>query len=145
MCLFLGKQDKGVQTGYGFIHYPLTEEGIACALEAVRSLHELVLDNVKYSCRVSHALEEFLKMRQTSNRPKTSSGFSSFFSSSFNPFSSFSSAHSQPATLPTPVGPRLVGGLDLDHGITYDSYGFPVSFPPPPTANTTLPKKSSFF
>lgn len=57
------QQDKGVQTGYGFIHYPLTEEGVTSAMEAVKSLHELVLDSVKYSCRVSHALEEYIKLR----------------------------------------------------------------------------------
>eukprot|EP01040_Poterioochromonas_malhamensis_P001620 gene1620-1714_t len=144
--------DKGVQTGYGFIHYPLTEEGIACALESVRSLHELVLDNVKYSCRVSHALEEFLKMRQTNTqRERRSSGFSSFFSSSFNPFSSFTSSSSSShahSNLSAPAGPRLGGGLDLDRGFTYDSYGFPVDLPPPPTSSLApapAPKKHSFF
>ncbi len=50
-----------MQTGYGFIHYPLSEEGITSAFEAVKSVHELVIDSVKYSCRVSHALEQYLK------------------------------------------------------------------------------------
>lgn len=39
----------------------MNEEGITSALEAVKSVHELVVDSVKYSCRLGHMLEEFLK------------------------------------------------------------------------------------
>ncbi len=39
----------------------MSEEGITSAFEAVKSVHELVIDSVKYSCRVSHALEQYLK------------------------------------------------------------------------------------
>lgn len=147
--------DKGVQTGYGFIHYPLTEEGIACALEAVRSLHELVLDSVKYSCRLSHALEEYLKIGNSSARKTSSMSFSSFFPSSFNPFSSFGSSTSHQTPLTTsstlsvtppqpplaPIGmPLTHNGLELDRMLTYDSYSVNL-----PAANPSRQKRSSFF
>lgn len=52
---------KCVQTGYGFIDYPLDDAGITAALEAVKTVHQLVIDSVKYSCRLGHLLEEYLK------------------------------------------------------------------------------------
>lgn len=84
------------------MHYPLTEEGINAAFEAVKSVHELVIDSVKYSCRVSHALEQYLKNQgrygpggfipqqqqappPNFSLPATNSGFSSYFDRGFQP------------------------------------------------------------
>ncbi len=49
-----------IQNGYGFVHYPLTQEGIQAAFNAVSSLHQVTIDRVTYDCSVSHALEEMI-------------------------------------------------------------------------------------
>jgi hypothetical protein len=53
-------QDYGLQSGYGFIHFPLTTEGVNSALEAVTKMNRNSLDNVSYECTVSHGLRNFL-------------------------------------------------------------------------------------
>ena len=39
------------------MHYPLTQEGVQAAFNAVASLHQVTIDRVTYDCSVSHALE----------------------------------------------------------------------------------------
>jgi RNA recognition motif-containing protein len=54
---------KGEQTGYGFIHYPLTETGLSAAINASKVISQLFVDNVLYDCCLTHSLQEFLKSR----------------------------------------------------------------------------------
>jgi RNA recognition motif-containing protein len=54
---------KGEQTGYGFIHYPLTEQGLSAAINASKVISQLFVDNVLYDCCLTHSLQEFLKSR----------------------------------------------------------------------------------
>lgn len=63
-----------IQNGYGFVHYPLTSEGIEAALQAVESLHQVTINNVSYDCSVSNQLRQvlfntgrLLKKNQNSN------------------------------------------------------------------------------
>jgi RNA recognition motif-containing protein len=62
-------QDYGFQSGYGFIHFPLTEAGVASALNAISQLNKTVVDHVAYECTVSHGLKNFLS---TGNSSRTS-------------------------------------------------------------------------
>mmetsp|Transcript_15767 Transcript_15767/g.21667 ORF Transcript_15767/g.21667 Transcript_15767/m.21667 type:complete len:474 (+) Transcript_15767:60-1481(+) len=49
------------QSGYGFVHYSNSLKGIESAFEAARSLYDVQIDNVNYICKISHALENYLK------------------------------------------------------------------------------------
>jgi hypothetical protein len=48
------------QSGFGFIHYSSQREGIAAAFQAAKTLYDERIDNVNYTCKISHALEKFL-------------------------------------------------------------------------------------
>lgn len=48
------------QNGYGFIHYPLTIEGIQSALQAAEILRQVYVDRVLYDCCLTWSLEQFL-------------------------------------------------------------------------------------
>lgn len=49
-----------IQNGYGFVHYPLTAEGIESALRAVETLHQVTINNISYDCSVSNQLKQVL-------------------------------------------------------------------------------------
>jgi hypothetical protein len=49
-----------IQNGYGFVHYPLTDDGIDAALRAVEALHQVTVNNVSYDCSVSNQLRQVL-------------------------------------------------------------------------------------
>jgi hypothetical protein len=53
-------QNMKVQNGYGFIHYPLTCDGIQSAITATRDVHQITVDRVVYDCTLSHLLESYL-------------------------------------------------------------------------------------
>lgn len=53
-----------IQNGYGFIHFPLTSEGIQSALVATREVHQITVDRVIYDCTLSHLLESYLTPEQ---------------------------------------------------------------------------------
>ena len=48
------------QSGYGFVHFPGTEEGIRSAFIAAQRLMDTEIDNVNYKCKISHHLEQHL-------------------------------------------------------------------------------------
>lgn len=50
----------GIQSGYGFVHFPLTEEGINAASHAVEKIHNQTIQWVRYQCRFSHGLKKLL-------------------------------------------------------------------------------------
>jgi len=52
--------EMSIQNGYGFVHYPLTNEGIDSALKAVEALHQVTINNVSYDCSVSNQLRQVL-------------------------------------------------------------------------------------
>eukprot|EP01040_Poterioochromonas_malhamensis_P001622 gene1622-1716_t len=114
-------QDTGLQTGYGFIHYPLSEQGINAAVAAVRNLHEMVVGSIKYSCNISHGLDTLIKSGTSSpasvtrRRPaafednlRSSSSEEGFTSSSIwnSPVSSLPSSYEENRFLST--NPRLL-------------------------------------
>lgn len=53
-------QNMQVQSGYGFVHYALTPEGIRSALMAVQNIHRKCIDQVTYDCSISRSLQEHL-------------------------------------------------------------------------------------
>jgi hypothetical protein len=73
-----------IQNGYGFVHFPLTEQGIKSAITAVNSLHQVTIDRVTYDCSVSHALEPFLKQANEFGMDSFAANFSSLLQSSIN-------------------------------------------------------------
>jgi hypothetical protein len=47
-------------TGYGFIHYAMTVEGLNAAKYASWSMRETTVDNIIYRCTVSHGLQQIM-------------------------------------------------------------------------------------
>jgi hypothetical protein len=48
-----------LQNGYGFVHFPLTAEGIQAAVDATHNVHQVTVDRVTYDCTLSRLLEDF--------------------------------------------------------------------------------------
>lgn len=59
-----------IQNGYGFVHYPLTNEGINSALRAVNSLHQVTINQITYDCSISNQLKQVLSSNN-SNRTRS--------------------------------------------------------------------------
>lgn len=55
--------------GFGFVHFPLSPEGVNSAVEACRRLNQVQIDFVIISCTMSHGLQEFLQTTQKSPLP----------------------------------------------------------------------------
>jgi hypothetical protein len=56
-----------VQNGYGFVHYPLSPEGIESALAAVNSLHQITINQITFDCSVSNQLKQILARNSMDN------------------------------------------------------------------------------
>lgn len=56
-----------VQNGYGFVHYPLTPEGINSALMAVQNLHQVTINQITFDCSVSNQLNQILMSMERNN------------------------------------------------------------------------------
>ncbi|RYY84059.1 hypothetical protein EON63_09995, partial [archaeon] len=48
------------QSGYGFLHFPLTSEGIYSAVQMTEQVADMMIDDVNYKCKLSHDLEQRL-------------------------------------------------------------------------------------
>eukprot|EP01040_Poterioochromonas_malhamensis_P005753 gene5753-6187_t len=48
------------QSGYGFIHFPGTPEGLNASFRAAQALMDIMIDDVNYKCKISHQLEQQL-------------------------------------------------------------------------------------
>jgi hypothetical protein len=48
-----------LQNGYGFVHFPLTTEGIQAAVDATHNVHQVTVDRITYDCTLSRLLEDF--------------------------------------------------------------------------------------
>lgn len=63
-----------IQNGYGFVHYPMTVEGIQAAILSTRNIHQVTVDRVTYDCSLSHSLEQIVEsdplLTQLWNSPK---------------------------------------------------------------------------
>ena len=49
------------QSGYGFVHFMDTEDGVDAAFQTAKELFNTSIDNVQYTCKISNALQEFLE------------------------------------------------------------------------------------
>lgn len=49
-----------IQNGYGFVHFPLTDEGVKSALQAVSALHQVTINHITYDCSISNQLRQVL-------------------------------------------------------------------------------------
>lgn len=49
-------QKAQVQRGYGFVHFPASEEGVNAALKCAEALKDQIVDNIHYKCDISHKL-----------------------------------------------------------------------------------------
>jgi hypothetical protein len=55
-----------VQSGYGFVHFSLTPEGIESALQAVQVMNRRTVETVGYECSISHGLKKVLEHGRSS-------------------------------------------------------------------------------
>ncbi len=53
-----------IQNGYGFVHFPLTNDGIKSALQAVEALHQVTINHISYDCSVSNQLRQVLSQME---------------------------------------------------------------------------------
>lgn len=60
------KPKTGEQTGYGFVHFPLTDAGIHSAICGAKVIRQVHIDNVLYDCRLAWSLEEIIRRKQSS-------------------------------------------------------------------------------
>ena len=56
---------RGEQTGYGFIHFPLNKEGIGAAIQASTVICQCFVDNVLYDCCLTKGFVEYLQTQQS--------------------------------------------------------------------------------
>mmetsp|Transcript_7787 Transcript_7787/g.8518 ORF Transcript_7787/g.8518 Transcript_7787/m.8518 type:complete len:434 (-) Transcript_7787:293-1594(-) len=67
--------DLRVQSGYAFIHYQLTEEGVQSAVMAVEQTNNASIDGIAYQCKITHSLQAHIfakKYRSSGSPPRTS-------------------------------------------------------------------------
>ncbi len=58
-----------VQSGYAFLHFSLTPEGLKSATTAVEEGNNLFFNNVTYQCKVTHSLQAHLLSLKQSYAP----------------------------------------------------------------------------
>jgi hypothetical protein len=54
-----------LQNGYGFVHFPLTLEGINTAIIATRNIHHVTINRIKYDSCLTRSLEEMIRQIQS--------------------------------------------------------------------------------
>jgi hypothetical protein len=54
-----------LQNGYGFVHFPLTLEGINTAVVATRNIHHVTINRIKYDSCLTRSLEEIIRQLQS--------------------------------------------------------------------------------
>lgn len=52
--------DLGIHSGYGFVHYPMNDDGIRSALMAIDQLNHNTVNNVSFECTMSHGLKTYM-------------------------------------------------------------------------------------
>ena len=70
---------RGCQHGYGFVHYPLTPDGIGSAIQATSVICQLHLDDVVYDCSMTHALQQYLTKGSGRELAQASASSPTFF------------------------------------------------------------------
>ena len=137
-------KSRGEQTGYGFIHFPLTDEGVNAAVKASTTVSQIIVDNVLYDCCLTHCLEAFLEKQNKQIPPRSpfmpDSGFSPASSSPFdmgmNPFgSAMPSPHFETNQMRSPFPPQFQG-LEQSMQSSY----FAPSYLPPPRQQFEFPR-----
>lgn len=68
----------GTQRGYGFIHFPNTDEGIAAALRCTDELRNTLVGDARYKCDVSHKLMKELREKKHPALPELLQRYPSF-------------------------------------------------------------------
>lgn len=66
-------RDISRQSGYGFVHYELTKEGVVSAVAAAKELTDTTIDDVNYKSSISHNLKKFIhsELEPTATPPST--------------------------------------------------------------------------
>lgn len=53
-------KDLNRQSGYGFVHFAITHEGVESAIFAASALNDMTVENINYKCSISHNLSRRL-------------------------------------------------------------------------------------
>lgn len=71
-----------IQSGYGFVHFPLSDEGVKSALAAISNLDGITINHITLDCSISNQLKQILSnMEQEKSRKMfQQNGFSQAFS-----------------------------------------------------------------
>ncbi len=117
-----------MQSGYAFLHFALTPEGLKSAVTAVEEVNNLVVDNIAYQCKVTHTLQaQFLSMNYSeeesgvgmANFPRPLSHvLPSSAPLGDSNFKSYGSP-SQRMNLPRPFGMDILPQQNTPHSVPY--------------------------
>lgn len=116
-------QKANTLTGYGFIHYPLSSNGITAAKMAAWKMKENTVDNIIFRCSISHGLQQLIQQESTisprsanliesrqayhtSNHSTHTSMASSLTSSIGGQFDNFSHGTTNSSTSPISMSPN---------------------------------------
>jgi hypothetical protein len=61
------------QSGYGFVHYPLTIPGIRSALQTTKEVRQVLVDDVLYDCALTHNLRSIIEKHRDQFLPELAS------------------------------------------------------------------------
>lgn len=92
------------QAGYGFIHYPLTDNGITAAFAAVEAMNDKTIEGIYFHCCPSRSLENYLNtVSQMESFPLSTSSSNSITTLSGRSFPVTSSSSSSSAAIPNSI------------------------------------------
>jgi hypothetical protein len=95
-------------TGYGFIHYAMTVDGLNAAKYASWSMRENTVDNIIYRCTVSHGLQQIMNHENPAALLANNKETSNVSSLSTSPSTS---GRSSPVTMPVIQNKFCLDGL----------------------------------
>lgn len=106
-------QEVRRQSGYGFVHYSITGEGIHAAIRAASSLDDITVESVNYKCSLSHNLNKYLtgeltmpaEDSQIPGMPPQASGNTGGYSEDLGLIDSDYFFQSSPSPVPPPQQP----------------------------------------
>jgi hypothetical protein len=65
-----------IQSGYGFVHFPLSEEGVKSALTAISNLDGITINHITLDCSISNQLKQVLSnMEQEKSRKQVQNNY----------------------------------------------------------------------
>lgn len=138
-----------IQNGYGFIHFPLTKEGIIAAIEATNLIRQYTIDRVTYDSCLTRSLEIVI---QTQYHPGELPAVipypehANYVNRDYNNLSTYNNP-SPPSSVFNMSS--LTSSLPVDQfsprSRPSDTFSYSMAAPPPPVQHSAIPQTSGKF